>query len=107
MLSEVSQASGSRVFSNLGLAALEVALTQQKVFEETLQELAERQEQAKIEQERKAAEENGGEEQDAPASSSSEHVVDVIVGGRSSTAPDVGTGDAVPDTRGSQVDVAV
>ena len=106
MLSEVAKSSGSRVFSNLGLAALEVALTQQKVFEETLQELAERQEQAKVEQERKAAEENESDQQTA-SNSSSDHVVDVIVGGRSDVS--ASTSDASPpaDARGSTVDVAV
>ena len=107
MLSEVAQASGSRVFSNLGLAALEVALTQQKVFEETLQELAQRQEQAKVEQKRKAAEENRADEHDSKASSSSDHAVDVIIGGHSDPAPDAGTTSAPTDTRGTQVDVAV
>ncbi|MSO92705.1 MAG: hypothetical protein EXQ86_04800 [Rhodospirillales bacterium] len=106
MLSEAGTASSNRVFSNLGLAALEVALIQQKVFEDTLQELAARQEQAKAEQERKAAEERKADDQDSPASSS-DHVVDVIVGGGSTSGSETGDGSATTDARGTTVDVAV
>ena len=107
MLSEAVKASGSdRVFTNLGLAAFEVALTQQRVFEETLQELAARQEQAKAEQERKAAAEHKADNQDIPGSSS-DHIVDVVVGGGTDSGSKTGDGSATTDARGTKVDVAV
>ena len=112
MLSEAVKASGSsRVFTNLGLAAFEVALTQQRVFEKTLQELAARQEQAKAAHERKAAaDKQQGDNQDNQkvSAKSKDHVVDVVVGGHSdSGSSPAGNSSPTTDARGSNVDVAV
>jgi hypothetical protein len=105
---EVGRATDNIQLKSVGLAAYEVALTQQKAFEETLRELAARQAQDKAESERKAAEERARQLAAAERKEAkSGHLVDVVVSG--TAAPDEGgsVAETNGETRGASVDVAV
>lgn len=85
--------------NNVALTAMDTAIRQQESFEETAEDIRSRQEQEKVERQRKAR-----EEEELRASNSG-HAVDLFVNDSSNDGPD--KTDEQPDQKGSAVDVEV